>query len=151
MEMRDVVATERKGLEERIRFWRQVRNQAKQVVSGLEAALRALELSFDQPTLNSQPLPNDTTEARYEGMSIPEAAIAYLRACEEPRTTSEIARELFAGGIKSHAKRPTASVYGTLIGVVKRGANSPLVKLSDGRWSLRELDSPNQKGGDDDG
>jgi hypothetical protein len=72
---------------------------------------------------------------QFAGMTITQAAVAYLRWIDEPQTNRQVAEALLKGGIKSNAQNFPSTLRSVLL--KKQEKNSPVVWL-DTKWHLRE-------------
>lgn len=72
---------------------------------------------------------------QFAGLTITEAAVAYLRWIDVPQTNRQVAEALLKGGIKSDAQDFPSTLRSVLL--KKQEKNSPVVWL-DTKWHLRE-------------
>jgi hypothetical protein len=75
--------------------------------------------------------PPSVQQLRYAGMTVAQAAIAFLRSAAKPQKTRAIADALAAGGIES--SNPYRAVYNSL-----RPREDVIIDEGDSTWSLKE-------------
>ena len=107
----------------------------------LDAAIRAISEIVGADACEGPELPkpedaaSETAPGAFDGMSLEEAAKAYLRSVSGSRTTAQIEQALRAGGVKSTAK----SYYNSVYSVLRRESLSPeseIEKAGRSRWEL---------------
>lgn len=90
------------------------------------------------PSTSVTPSPDQNTisKSRYFGMTLPDAAVAYLDLCGGPRTAREIWLALSADGVTSAASDPVHAVQWALTRREKR--KSDVVLLDHKKWDIRK-------------
>jgi hypothetical protein len=91
--------------------------------------------SFNQPT----PLiaPGEVPPGSFHAMSIPKAAVLYLRMVKQKQKSSDIATALKRGGIFTQSSDFNNQVHAALDRAAK-AENAEVMKLHDAYWALRE-------------
>ena len=77
----------------------------------------------------------------FHGMSISDAAVKYLRMCQERKKSREIAEALEAGGYRHESKNFVSTVTTVLVRKAKQ--NEPFTKTKAG-WGLYEWGKDNK-------
>jgi hypothetical protein len=86
--------------------------------------------------LPPQETPHQLRSDAFFGMSIPEAAKAFLRSQKQPQTTHQIRDALLAGGILSKSKNFHTMLYVLLRREDKAGGD--IAHVGKNQWGLRE-------------
>ena len=81
--------------------------------------------------------PHEVPPGAFHGLSIPKAAVLYLKMVKQKQKSSEIAMAVRRGGIETQSKNFSNQVHAALDRAA--GAkNAELMKLHDAYWGLRE-------------
>ena len=91
--------------------------------------------AFNQPT----PLiaPGEVPPGSFHAMSIPKAAVLYLRMVKQKQKASDIANALKRGGIFTQSSDFNNQIHAALDRAAK-AENAEILKLHDAYWALRE-------------
>ena len=119
----------------------------------LDAAIRAISEIVGPDACAGPGLPepegptSELAPGAFDGMSLEEAAKAYLRSVSGSRTTAQIEQALRAGGVKTRAK----SFYNSVYSVLRReslSAESEIEKAGKSRWKLASRRAEDAVSGD---
>jgi hypothetical protein len=91
--------------------------------------------SFNQP--NPLIAPGEVPPGSFHAMSIPKAAVLYLRMVKQKQKSSDIATALKRGGIFTQSSDFNNQVHAALDRAAK-AENAEILKLHDAYWALRE-------------
>lgn len=86
--------------------------------------------------------PGEVPPGSFHGLSIPKAAVLYLRMVKQKQKASEIATALRRGGIESKSSDFKNQVH-AILDRASKAANAEIMKLHDAYWALREWMPPN--------
>jgi hypothetical protein len=114
-------------------------SRVERAITALEAALEPGELAPPQLPVTAalQPQIEPQVEPKpYASLRFHEAAVHYLAAAKEPKTTREIADALLAGGFPTRS-RNFASSARTMLGRII-GSSEGIEQTDDGRWRFIE-------------
>jgi hypothetical protein len=81
--------------------------------------------------------PGEVPPGSFHGLSIPAAAVLYLRMVKQKQKASEIARALLRGGIQTTASNFNNQVHAALDRASKK-ENAEIFKMHGAYWALRE-------------
>jgi hypothetical protein len=106
--------------------------KTERAIAAIEDLLRDMDDGEQPAATHTEPLFDNQPQA-YAGMTIGEAATAFLRTMGRPQNTAAIVKALWAGGIKSESKSPYRMMYNILANRLEKD----VVKLGS-EWGLKE-------------
>jgi hypothetical protein len=81
--------------------------------------------------------PREVPPGAFHGLSIPKAAVMYLKMVRQKQKSTDIASALQRGGIETQSKKFPNQVHAALDRAAT-GKNAEVMKLHDAYWGLRE-------------
>lgn len=81
--------------------------------------------------------PREVPPGAFHGLSIPKAAVMYLKMVKQKQKSTDIAAALKQGGIETQSKNFSNQVHAALDRAAS-GKNAEVMKLHDAYWGLRE-------------
>lgn len=102
-------------------------------------------ISLNGGAAPAEPLAARIIEDAFTGMSIKEAAIAYLRAVGKPQTNREVADALLEGGVKSGSDDFPSTLRAVLLREDKKEEEDRELYWKVPHWCLSEWDEENDE------